>query len=92
MLCSPGKAMIEKKKTGIIDDFISKIQSHPSAMKKAQRIDDLEAVLRALFASDDEQAIEMSDKIRRVIERKHVTMEKRISMLAKILREGDIHV
>ena len=36
--------MIEKKKTDIIDDFISKVQSHPSAMKKAQRIDDLEAV------------------------------------------------
>jgi hypothetical protein len=61
-------------------------------MKKAQRIDDLEAVLRTLFASDDEQAIEMSDKIRHVLERKHLTMEKRISMLEKILRNGGIHV
>ena len=84
--------MIEKKITDIIGDFLSKVQSHPSAMKKAQRIDDLEAVLRTLFASDDEQAIEMSDKIRHVLERKHVTMEKRISMLVKILRNGGIHL
>ena len=84
--------MIEKKKTDIIDDFISKVQSHPSAMKKAQRIDDLEAVLRALFVSDDEKAIEMSDKIRDVLERKHVIMEKRISMVEKILRSRGIHL
>jgi hypothetical protein len=69
MLCSAGQSsMIEKKKPDIIDDFISKVQSHPSAMKKAQRIDDLEAVLRTLFALDDEQAIEMSDKIRDVLD------------------------
>jgi hypothetical protein len=82
--------MIEKNKIDIIDDFISKVQSHPSAMKKAQRIDDLEAVLRALFVSDDEQAIEMSDKIRDVLERKHVIMEKRISMVEKILRRRGV--
>jgi CTP-dependent riboflavin kinase len=84
--------MIAKKITDIIGDFINKVQSHPAAMKKAQRIDDLEAVLRTLFASDDEQAIEMSDKIRHVLERKHVTMEKRISMVEKILCNGGIHL
>jgi hypothetical protein len=61
-------------------------------MKKAQRIDDLEAVLRSLFASDDEQAIEMSDEIRDVLERKHVMMEKCITILDKILRRVGIHV
>jgi hypothetical protein len=84
--------MTEKKKTDIVDDFINKVQSHPTAMQKAQRIDDLEAVLRVLFASEDERAIEMSDKIRSVIGRKHVTLEKRVSMIEKILRESDIHV
>jgi hypothetical protein len=84
--------MIEKKKTDIIDDFINKVQSHPTAMQRAQRIDDLEAVLRALFASDDERAIEMSDKVRSIIDQKHVTLEKRISMLEKILRDGGIHI
>jgi hypothetical protein len=39
--------MIEKKKTDIIDDFINKVQSHRTAMQRAQRIDALEAVLRA---------------------------------------------
>jgi hypothetical protein len=48
--------------------------------------------LRTLFASDDERAIEMSDKIRDVIERKHLAMEERLSMLEKILRQGGIHV
>jgi hypothetical protein len=75
------KLMNEKKKTDIIDDFISKVQSHPTAMQKAQRIDDFEAVLRDLFASDDERAIELSDKVRDIIERKHVPLQKRISML-----------
>lgn len=79
--------MIQKKKTDIIDDFISKVQSHPTAMKKAQRIDDLEVVLCTLFASDDERAIEMSDKIRDVLERKHMTMDKRISMLENVLNQ-----
>src|SRR3974377_1241081 len=36
---------------------------------RLRRADDLEAVLRDLFASDDERAIEMSDQIREVIER-----------------------
>ena len=84
--------MIAKKKTDMIDDFIKKVQSHAAAMRKAQRIDDLEAVLRTLFASDDERAIEVSDKIRGVIERKHLAMEKRLSMLEKILRQAGIHV
>jgi hypothetical protein len=57
-----------------------------------QRIDDLEAVLRALFVSDDEHAIEMSDEIKSVIERKHVAMEKRIAMIQQILRARSIHV
>ena len=86
------KPMIHKRKTDIIDDFISKVQSHASAMKKAQRIDDLEAVLRTLFASDDEQAIETSDKIHDVLERKRLTIEKRISMIETILRKGGIYL
>ena len=84
--------MSEKTKTDLVDDFISKLQSHPTAMKKAQRIDDLEAVLRTLFTSDDEQAIETSDKIHDVLERKHLTIEKRISMIETILRKGGIHL
>jgi hypothetical protein len=60
--------------------------------KPRSRIDDLEVVLRALFVSDDERAIELSDQIRGVIERKHVSMEKRIAMIQQILRAGRIHV
>ena len=48
--------------------------------------------MRALFVSDDECAIEMSDKIRDVIERKHVSVEKRIALIQQILRAGRIHV
>jgi hypothetical protein len=92
MLAALANLMIANKKTDIIDDFVKKVQSHAAAMRKAQRIDDLEAVLRTLVASDDERAIEMSDKIRDVIERKHLAMEKRLSMLEKILRQGGIHV
>jgi hypothetical protein len=88
-LQSRQSSMIQQKKTDIIDKFISKLQSHPTAMKKAQRIDDLEAVLRTLFTSGDEQAIEMSDKIRDVLERKHVPMAKRISMLEKFCRRAE---
>jgi hypothetical protein len=75
--------MTDTKKTDIIDDFINKVQRDPAAMKKPQRIDDFEVVLRTIFASDDERAIEMSDKVRNVIERKHLTMGKRISMVEK---------
>ena len=57
-----------------------------------RRVDDLEAVLHALFVSDDERAIEMSDEVRSVIERKHVSLEKRIVMIQQILRAGSIHV
>jgi hypothetical protein len=57
-----------------------------------RRADDLEAVLRALFVSDDERAIEMSDQIRGVIERKHVSVEKRIALIQQILHAGRIHV
>ena len=75
----PWQSSIPKKKTDIVGDFICKVQSHPTAMKKAQHIDDLEAVLRTLFASDDQRAIEMSDKSRDVLERKHMTVENRIT-------------
>jgi hypothetical protein len=34
----------------------------------------------------------MSDKIRDVIERKHVSVEKRIALIQQILRAGRIHV
>ena len=57
-----------------------------------RRFDDLEAVLRGLFVSDDERAIEMSDKIRDVIERKHVSVQRRMVMIHQILRAGRIHV
>ena len=84
--------MIEKAHP--VDDFINKVRSHPAFQTGAwvRRIDDLEAVLRALFVSDDEHAIEMSDKIRDVIERKHISVEKRIALIQQILRAGRIHV
>ena len=46
-----------------------------------QRIDDLEAILQVLFVSDDDRAIEIFDEIQRVIERKHMAMEKRIAII-----------
>jgi hypothetical protein len=58
----------------------------------AQRVDDLEAVLRALFVSDDARAIEMSDEVRRVIWRKRVTLKKRLLMVDNILRKGGVNV
>jgi len=84
--------MIEKAYP--VDDFISRVRSHPAFQTGAwvRRIDDLEAVLRALFVSDDEHAIEMSDKIRDVIERKHVSVQRRVVMIQQILRAGRIHV
>ena len=77
-----------------VDDFINRVRSHPAFQTGAwvRRIDDLEAVLRALFVSDDEHAIEMSDKIRDVIERKHVSVQRRMVMIQQILRAGRIHV
>ena len=84
--------MIEKAYP--VDDFISRVRSHPAFQTGAwvRRIDDLEAVLRALFVSDDECAIEMSDKIRDVIERKHVSVEKRMALIQQILRAERLHV
>ena len=84
--------MIEKAHP--VDDFINKVRSHPAFQTGAwvRRTDDLEAVLRALFVSDDECAIEMSDKIHDVIERKHISVEKRIALIQQILRAGRIHV
>ena len=54
--------------------------------------DDLEAVLRALFVSDNARAIEMSDEVRRVIWRKRVTLKKRLLMVENILRKGGVNV
>ena len=84
--------MIEKAHP--VDDFINKVRSHPAFQTGAwvRRTDDLDAVLRALFVSDDECAIEMSDKIHDVIERKHISVEKRIALIQQILRAGRIHV
>jgi hypothetical protein len=84
--------MIEKAHP--VDDFINRVRSHPAFQTGVwvRRIDDLEAVLRALFVSDDECAIEMSDKIRDVIERKRISVEKRIALIQQILRAGRIHV
>ena len=64
------------KKTFIVDDFIIKLRRHPAFQTSPwpQRIDDLEAVLRTLFVSDNERVIEMFDEVRGVIERKHLTM------------------
>jgi hypothetical protein len=75
----------------ILDDFIKKVRGHAAVQTDplwAQRINDLEAVLRALFVSEDSRAIEMSDHICGVIGRKRVTIKKRISMLQQILREN----
>ena len=84
--------MIEKANP--VDDFINRVRSHSAFQTGVwvRRIDDLEAVLRTLFVSDDEWAIKMSDKIRDVIERKHISVEKRIALIQQILRAGRIHV
>jgi hypothetical protein len=89
-----GEAMIGKKKTDIVDDFVIKLRNHPAlqAGPWTQRIDALEAVLQGLFISDNERAIEMFDEIRGVIERKHVSMQRRIAMIQRILRAGSIHL
>jgi hypothetical protein len=46
--------------------------------------------LQGLFISDNERANEMFDEIRGVIERKHVSMQRRIAMIQRILRAGSI--
>jgi hypothetical protein len=79
------------RKTDIVDDFILKLRSQP-ALQAHWVVDDLEAVLEALFLSDDERAIEISDEIRGVIERKHVSMQRRIAMIEEILQARSIHL
>ena len=82
------------QKTDIVDDFILKLRSHPAlqAPWRKRVVDDLESVLEALFLSDCERAIEISDEIRGVIERKHVSMQRRIAMIEQILQAGSIHL
>jgi hypothetical protein len=80
------------KKADIVDEFMKRLRNHPALQIAPRLIDDLEAVLHALFVSDDERAIEMSDEIRGVIERKHMTVEKRVAMIQRILREGRIYI
>jgi hypothetical protein len=86
--------MNREKKTDIVDDFISRLRGNPALQGEPwpKRIDDLDAVLQLLFVSDNDRAIEMFDEIRGVIERKHLTMEKRITIIQKILRAGSIHL
>jgi hypothetical protein len=85
-----------KKKAHIVDDFMAGVRNHIAAAETnpmwAQRVDDLEAILRALFVSDDARAIEMSDEVRRVIQRKRVALKKRLLMVETILRKGEINV
>jgi hypothetical protein len=83
--------MIRNKKTNIVDDFILKLRSYP-ALQAHWVVDDLEVVLEALFHSDDERAIEISDEIRDVIERKHLSIQRRIAMIEEILQVRSIHL
>jgi hypothetical protein len=90
-----GEAMTGRKKTYIVDGFIATLRSHPALQASPGRkriVDDLEAVLEALFLSDNERAIEISDEIRGVIEHKHVSMQRRIAMIQRILQAGNIHL
>ena len=77
-----------------IDDFIRKVRSHPAFQTSPwpQRIDDLQALLQNLFVSDNERAIEIFDEVRGVIERKHLTMERRLALIEEILRVGRFHL
>ena len=83
-----------KKKTDIVDVFMDKVRRHASFKTGPwqRRIDELEAILYRLFVSDDEHAIEMFDKIRSAIERKHMSMKSRIAIIQGILRAGRIHL
>jgi len=78
----------------IVDDFISKVRAHAALQdgRWPRRIDDFEKALQALFICDNERAIEMFDEIRGVVERKHITMVKRMAMIQQILRAGRIRL
>ena len=78
----------------IVDAFINKVRAYPALQgdRWPRRIDDFEKVLQALFISDNDRAIEIFDEIRGVIERKNMSMEKRMGMIQKILRAGSIHL
>jgi hypothetical protein len=52
---------------------------------------DFGKALHALFFSDDERAIELSDQVRRVIERKHVSLKKRMATIQQILPASGVH-
>ena len=78
-------------RSDIVDDFIWNLRRQ-STLGTGPWIDDLETVLGNLFASDDERAIEMSDKIRAVIERKHVPMQKRVTAIRIILKGAGVHL
>jgi hypothetical protein len=57
----------EQKETHTVDGFMTEVRSHIAAVQInpmwAQRVGDLQAVPRALFVSDNAQAIEMSDAV-----------------------------
>jgi hypothetical protein len=87
--------MAGRKKTYIVDNFIATLRSHPALQASPGRkriVDDLEAILETLFLSDNERAIGISDEIRGVIERKHMSMQRRIAMIQRILQAGNIHL
>jgi hypothetical protein len=78
----------------IVAVFLNKVRAYPALQSGPwpRRIDDFEKALQALFISDNDRAIEMFDEIRGVINRKYVSMEKRIAMTRQILRSGSIHL
>ena len=75
---------------------MTEVRSHIAAVQInpmwAQRVGDLEAVLRALYVSDNARASEMSDVVRHVIRLRRVTLKKRIVMVENILRKGGVNV
>jgi hypothetical protein len=87
--------MTGRKKPFIVDDFIAKLRSHPALQASPGRkriVDDLGAVLEALFLFDNERAIGISNEIRGVIEHKHVSMQRRIAMIQRILQAGNVRL
>ena len=80
----------------MVPPFPKRARSHIAAVQInpmwAQRVGDLEAVLRALFVSDNARASEMSDVVRHVIRLRRVTLKKRIVMVENILRKGGVNV